>query len=132
MFWALLTSLSACCTASLKIFKGGKKRFRRGKAPLCHPSNMPMLIILVTLMLCSSIWQKPLIKFLTALYYKLSHYGISGNLLIWIQDFLNNRYQTVVLKGEHSTSCRCCWVCLKELSWHPCYFLSISMTSLVL
>ena len=43
MFWALLTSLSACCTASLKIFKGGKKRFRRGKAPLCHPSNTPML-----------------------------------------------------------------------------------------
>ena len=39
--------------------------------------------------------------------YKLSHYGISGNLLIWIQDFLNNRYQTVIiLEEEHSTSCR--------------------------
>ena len=23
-------------------FKGAKKRFRRGKAPLCHPSKMPM------------------------------------------------------------------------------------------
>ena len=38
--------------------------------------------------------------------HKLSHYRISENLLIWIQDFLNNRYQTVVLEGEHSTSCR--------------------------
>ena len=33
--------------------KGGKKRFRRGKAPLCHPSKTPMEIILsIMLALC--------------------------------------------------------------------------------
>ena len=37
---------------------------------------------------------------------KLSHYGISGNILTWIKDFLNNRHQTVILEGEHSTLCK--------------------------
>ena len=37
---------------------------------------------------------------------KLSHYGINGNILTWIKDFLNNRHQTVVLEGEHSTPCK--------------------------
>ena len=36
---------------------------------------------------------------------KLSHYGINDNILTWIKDFLNNRHQTVVLEGEHSTPC---------------------------
>ena len=37
---------------------------------------------------------------------KLSHYGINGIILTWIKGFLNNRHQTVVLEGEHSTPCK--------------------------
>ena len=33
---------------------------------------------------------------------KLKAYGIEGNLLRWIQDFLHNRKQRVVLNGKHS------------------------------
>ena len=32
----------------------------------------------------------------------LEHYGITGTLLNWIQDFLSNRKQRVVIKGESS------------------------------
>ena len=37
MYWALLTSLSACCTASLKIFKGGKKGLGGAKLAFATP-----------------------------------------------------------------------------------------------
>ena len=33
---------------------------------------------------------------------KLKAYAIEGNLLRWIQDFLHNRKQRVVLNGKHS------------------------------
>ena len=33
---------------------------------------------------------------------KLENYGITGTLLNWIQDFLSNRKQRVVIKGESS------------------------------
>ena len=35
--------------------------------------------------------------------YKLSHYGIRGTVLRWIQDFLANRTQQVIING-HSSS----------------------------
>ena len=35
--------------------------------------------------------------------YKLSHYGIRGNTLRWIQDFLANRTQQVVINGHGSS-----------------------------
>ena len=34
---------------------------------------------------------------------KLSHYGIGGNTLAWIQDFLSNRTQRVLLEGQVSS-----------------------------
>ena len=34
---------------------------------------------------------------------KLSHYGICGNTLAWIQDFLSNRTQRVLLEGQVSS-----------------------------
>ena len=34
------------------------------------------------------------------LLYKIEHYGITGNLLRWIDGFLSNRRQHVVLNGE--------------------------------
>ena len=34
---------------------------------------------------------------------KVKAHGISGNVLLWIQDFLNNRKQTVVVNGSQST-----------------------------
>ena len=40
------------------------------------------------------------------LLYKLSHYGITGNTLNWIQAFLTNRSQTVVVEGETSEDVR--------------------------
>ena len=36
----------------------------------------------------------------TRLIKKLENYGITGTLLNWIQDFLSNRKQRVVIKGE--------------------------------
>jgi methylaspartate ammonia-lyase len=37
------------------------------------------------------------------LIHKLKGYGISGNLLLWIQDFLHERKQRVVLNGQSSS-----------------------------
>ncbi|XP_072043075.1 uncharacterized protein [Amphiura filiformis] len=34
------------------------------------------------------------------LLHKLSHYGIGGNTLAWIEDFLSNRSQRVLLEGK--------------------------------
>ena len=38
------------------------------------------------------------------LIWKLHHYGIRGNALSWIQAFLGNRSQAVVIEGEESGS----------------------------
>ena len=40
----------------------------------------------------------------TCLLHKLRHYGISGELLRWIRDFLTNRSQEVILNNIHSDS----------------------------
>ena len=37
--------------------------------------------------------------------YKLEGYGISNNLLLWLKDFLNQRYQKVTVDGGHSEWC---------------------------
>jgi hypothetical protein len=37
------------------------------------------------------------------LIHKLKGYGISGNLLLWIEDFLHERKQRVVLNGQSSS-----------------------------
>ena len=36
--------------------------------------------------------------------YKLSHYGVNGNLLHWIKDYLTDRSQSVLLEGKSSKS----------------------------
>ena len=36
---------------------------------------------------------------------KLHHYGIRGNVLTWLQSFLRNRSQQVVIDGYYSTPC---------------------------
>ena len=35
---------------------------------------------------------------------KLDHYGVRNNTLSWIQDFLSDRTQTVVLEGNSSST----------------------------
>ena len=40
------------------------------------------------------------------LLYKLNHYGINGNLLAWVEDFLTERTQSVALEGVSSMPCR--------------------------
>ena len=40
----------------------------------------------------------------SSLLLKLDHYGVRNNLLCWIQDFLNDRTQKVVLEGKESNS----------------------------
>ena len=37
---------------------------------------------------------------------KLRHYGIRGNLLDWIKDFLSERTQRVLVEGQHSSSAK--------------------------
>ena len=37
---------------------------------------------------------------------KLRHYGIRGNLLDWIEDFLSERTQRVLVEGQHSSSAK--------------------------
>ena len=37
------------------------------------------------------------------LLYKLNHYGICGPILQWIQSFLENRSQQVILEGQESS-----------------------------
>ena len=39
------------------------------------------------------------------LLHKLEGYGISGNLLLWLKDFLSQRYQRVTIDGAHSEWC---------------------------
>ena len=36
---------------------------------------------------------------------KLQSYGIQGQILLWIKDFLSGRTQRVVMDGEKSSSC---------------------------
>ena len=43
------------------------------------------------------------------LLYKIEHYGITDNLLRWIDGFLSNRRQRIVLNGEKS-----CWQDVKS------------------
>ena len=38
------------------------------------------------------------------LYSKLSYYGINGNTLKWIKNFLQGRTQQVIVEGHHSNS----------------------------
>ena len=40
-----------------------------------------------------------------SLLYKLTYYGINGELHSWIKDFLTNRHQEVVLNNIHSDPC---------------------------
>ena len=55
--------------------------------------------------LSSLILAKPLIKLLMKkLLLKLHFYGIRGNTLNWIKDFLDNRNQSVLLNGSNSDS----------------------------
>ena len=37
---------------------------------------------------------------------KLSHYGVRGNTLLWIKDFLSERTQRVILRGHASSICK--------------------------
>ena len=39
------------------------------------------------------------------LVHKLEYYGVRGKLLIWLESFLSNRTQQVVVEGESSTPC---------------------------
>ena len=39
------------------------------------------------------------------LVHKLEYYGIRGKLLIWLESFLNNRMQQVVVENEFSLPC---------------------------
>jgi hypothetical protein len=38
------------------------------------------------------------------LLFKLKKFGIHGNLLLWFKDYLSERYQKVVIRGQHSVS----------------------------
>ena len=53
--------------------------------------------------------------------YKLAHYGIKGTTLRWIQDFLTNRTQQVVVNECSSSHSQ---VISKDPSWDP-YFLYV-------
>ena len=39
------------------------------------------------------------------LLYKLSHYGIRGNILHWLESFLHGRTQQVIVEGSKSSTC---------------------------
>ena len=39
------------------------------------------------------------------LVHKLEYYGVREKLLIWLESFLNNQTQQVVVEGEFSTPC---------------------------
>ena len=47
-------------------------------------------------------FKKHLIKFHTRDCFKLLHYGIRGTILTWINDFLSNRTQRVIVDGSSS------------------------------
>ena len=57
------------------------------------------------------------------LIWKLHQYGIRGNALSWIQAFLGNRSQTVIIEGEESGSVPVGSVYLRAQSWDLSYFL---------
>ena len=93
-------------TFSLNCSTGSGKR-----DPARHNSSCSLTNLLKT---CSSvnrqtlsslILAKPLIKLLMKkLLLKLHFYGIRGNTLNWIKDFLDNRKQSVLLNGSNSDS----------------------------
>jgi len=56
------------------------------------------------------------------LYQKLSFYGIRNNILQWIESFLANRTQCVILNGCSVTHAKYCLVCHKAQSWALYYF----------
>ena len=57
------------------------------------------------------------------LIWKLHQYGIRGNALSWIQAFLGNRSQTVVIEGEESGSVPVSSGIPRAQSWDLSYFL---------
>ena len=62
--------------------------------------------------------------------YKLRHYGIRGAVKNWIEDFLSQREQAVVVDGTHSTSIPVASAqgFRRDLSWVPASSSSISTT----
>ena len=64
----------------------------------------------------------------TRLLYKLSHYGTRGSLLKWLESFLTNRTQHVILNNCSSHETNYYWVSHRALSWHLYYFYFTLMT----
>ena len=92
-------------------FKGRKKRFRRGKAPLCHPSKTPMLAKVMT-------------------YNSLNYAGILGSSLklstqYYNQNHITDSYRLLVQHNDTSGSyilyiaiyflCHCCFLLNSQL-----------------
>ena len=65
------------------------------------------------------------------LLWKLHQYGIRGKVLSWIQAFLGNRSQQVVIDGEESNSIPVNSVSTKNRFWVRSFSSPISMTCLV-
>ena len=71
---------------------------------------LPLMILLsvstrvVNAMFCCWTSVRPLIRFLILVYVirKLHHYGIHGALLSWLQAFLHNRSQYVIVDNQRS------------------------------
>ena len=60
---------------------------------VCNPENKETLSFLILVRL----WT----KLITKKSLKLHFYGISGNILNWIKDFLDHRTQSVILNGSN-------------------------------
>jgi len=56
------------------------------------------------------------------LHYKLSHFGITGNLFKWIGEFLNNRTQCVRVGSVISSQKRLMMVLSNVVHWALCFF----------
>ena len=60
---------------------------------VCNPENKQTLSSLILVRLWTKLITKKLLK--------LHFYGIRGNILNWIKDFLDNRTQSVILNGSN-------------------------------